>query len=63
MFGNLFQMFFQFAFFCCKNVVTIATFENERINELLLLEARLFNFFASFAAEHMGKKESSIAEG
>jgi len=56
-------MFFQFAFFCCKNVVTIATFENERINELLLLEARLFNFFASFAAEHMGKKESSIAEG
>ena len=58
MFGNLLQMFFQFAFFCCKNVVTIATFENERINELLLLEAILFNFFAGFAVENMGIKES-----
>jgi len=61
-FEKLFQMFFQFAFSCCKNIVTIATFENERINELRFSEARLFNFFASFAAEHMGKKESSIAE-
>ena len=55
-------MFFQFAFSCCKNIVAIATFENERINELRFSEARLFIFFASFAAEHMGKKESSIAE-
>jgi len=44
---KLFQMFFNLLFCCCKSIVTIATFENERINELLLLEARLFNFSIS----------------
>jgi len=49
-------MFFQFAFSCCKNIVTIATFENERINELRFSEARLFNFSCKFCCWTHGQK-------
>ena len=49
-------MFFQFAFSCCKNIVAIATFENERINELRFSEARLFNFSCKFCCWTHGQK-------
>jgi len=40
---------------CYVTDVSITTFKNELFNDLVVLEARIFNIIARFAAENMGK--------